>query len=39
MNTNMTGFRSFINLSLLVHWSKVAPASEGLNISVYKAKF
>ena len=29
-NTNMTGFRCFSNLCVLVLWTKVASASEGL---------
>ena len=30
MNTNMTGFRWILILSILVYWTKVASALEGL---------
>ena len=31
MNTNMTGFSFFKNLCVMVLWTKVAPALEGLS--------
>ena len=34
MNTNMTGFRCFSKIRVLVLWMKVAIALEGLNNSI-----